>query len=71
MLEKHIKDATEEIAEKAKQLELAKKADQRKEGNLKGKKGELEKIIEETDKEEKHYKTSYRKHASDMLMKGY
>jgi predicted nucleic acid-binding Zn-ribbon protein len=54
--EKHIKDATEDLAEKARQLEAAKKAISVKEGNLKGKKGELEKIIEETDKEEKHYK---------------
>ena len=55
LAEKHIKDATEEIAEKAKQLEVAKKAVSTKESNLKGKKGELEKIIAETDKEEKHY----------------
>ena len=54
--EKHIKDATDDLAEKAKQLEGAKKAISVKEGNLKGKKSELEKIIEETDKEEKHYK---------------
>ena len=55
LAEKHIKDATEDIAEKVKQLELAKKAVSTKETNLKAKKGELEKIIEETDKEEKHY----------------
>src|SRR5688500_12115847 len=55
LAEKHIKDATEEIAEKAKQLELAKKAVSTKEANLKGKKSELEKIIAETDKEEKQY----------------
>ncbi len=55
LAEKHIKDATEDIAEKAKQLEIAKKAVATKEGNLKGKKGELEKIIAETEKEEKHY----------------
>lgn len=54
--EKHIKDATEDLAEKANQLELAKKAITVKEANLKGKKGELEKIIAETEKEEKHYK---------------
>ena len=56
LAEKHIKDATEELGEKGKQLELAKKAITAKETNLKGKKGELEKIIAETDKEEKHYK---------------
>lgn len=55
LAEKHIKDATDDIAEKAKSLELAKKAVSTKESNLKGKKGELEKIIAETDKEEKHY----------------
>ena len=55
LCEKHIKDATEEIAEKAKQLEFAKKAVATKEANLNGKKGELEKIIKETEKEEKHY----------------
>ena len=55
LAEKHIKDATEDIAEKAKQLELAKKAVATKESNLKGKKSELEKIIAETDKEEKNY----------------
>ena len=44
------------LSEKSKQLELAKKAISVKENNLKGKKSELEKIIEETDKEEKHYK---------------
>src|ERR1700704_3630623 len=55
LCEKHIKDATEDIAEKGKQLELAKKAVATKESNLKGKKGELEKIITETDKEEKNY----------------
>jgi predicted nucleic acid-binding Zn-ribbon protein len=53
--EKHIKDATDDIAEKAKQLELAKKAVAAKDTNLKNKKGELEKIIGETEKEEKHY----------------
>lgn len=56
LAEKHIKDATEDIAEKAKQLELAKKAVAIKETNLKGKKGELEKIIAETEKEEKQFK---------------
>ncbi|HMO61535.1 MAG TPA: C4-type zinc ribbon domain-containing protein [Ferruginibacter sp.] len=55
LCEKHIKDATEEIAEKARQLEAAKKAVANKEGNLAAKKGELEKIIKETEKEETHY----------------
>ena len=56
LAEKHIKDATDDLAEKGKQLDLAKKAIAAKETNLKAKKGELEKIIAETDKEEKHYK---------------
>lgn len=55
LCEKHIKDATEEIAEKAKQLEFAKKAVATKEANLSGKKSELEKIISENEKEEKHF----------------
>ncbi len=55
LCEKHIKDATEEISEKAKQLDFAKKAVATKESNLSGKKGELEKIINETEKEEKLY----------------
>src|SRR6195952_1864921 len=53
LCEKHIKDATEEIADKARALESAKKAVSTKETNLNNKKGELEKIINETDKEEK------------------
>ncbi|MCO5237492.1 MAG: C4-type zinc ribbon domain-containing protein [Chitinophagaceae bacterium] len=53
--EKHIKDANEEIAEKARLLENAKKAVAGKESILKHKKGELEKIIVDTEKEEKEY----------------
>jgi len=74
LAEKHIKDATEEIAEKARQLELAKKAVATKEANLKGKKGELEKIIAETDKEEKHYNklaAAAREHVDERLMLSY
>ena len=56
LAEKHIKDATEDLAEKGRQLELAKKAIGAKETNLKAKKSELEKIIGETDKEEKQFK---------------
>ena len=55
LCEKHIKDANEEIAEKARKLEAAKKAVSTKEANLTGKKSELEKIISETEKEEKHF----------------
>src|SRR6187397_2386299 len=55
LAEKHIKDATEEIAEKAVLLEKAKKAIAAKEGVLNTKKGELEKIIAATEKEERHF----------------
>jgi uncharacterized protein len=52
LCEKHIKDATEEIADKARALENAKKQIATKEVNLNGKKSELEKIIADTEKEE-------------------
>lgn len=55
LAEKHIKDANEEIAEKVVALERAKKAITAKEGVLANKKGELEKIIAATEKEEKHF----------------
>jgi len=74
LCEKHIKDATEEIAEKAKQLEFAKKAVSTKEANLSGKKGELEKIINETEKEEKHYNkdaNAARSHVDERLLLSY
>jgi uncharacterized protein len=53
--EKHIKDANEEIQDKAIALEKAKKALGAKESVLTHKKGELEKIILSTEKEETHY----------------
>jgi len=52
LCEKHIRDANEELAEKVKQLENAKKLVAVKEGVLNHKKGELEKIIADTVKEE-------------------
>src|SRR6186997_1732708 len=55
LAEKHIKDATEEIQEKARKLESANKAIASKETVLNTKKGELEKIITETEKEENHF----------------
>ena len=55
LAEKHIKDATEEIAEKAVALEKAKKNVAVKEGVLTIKKSELEKIITTNEKEEKHF----------------
>ncbi len=74
LCEKHIKDATEEIGEKAKQLEFAKKAVSTKETNLNGKKAELEKIIKETEKEEKHYNKiagEARSHVDERFLMSY
>jgi uncharacterized protein len=55
LAEKHIKDANEEIAEKVVVLDKAKKNLGGKESVLSGKKGELEKIIASTEKEERHF----------------
>jgi uncharacterized protein len=55
LAEKHIKDANEEIGEKVQVLDRAKKNVATKEGVLKGKKDELDKIIATTEKEEKHF----------------
>lgn len=55
LAEKHIKDATEEISEKAVLLEKAKKNIASKESVLSTKKGELEKIVAANEKEEKHF----------------
>ncbi|TAG31601.1 MAG: hypothetical protein EAZ13_01660 [Sphingobacteriia bacterium] len=52
LCEKHIRDANEELAEKIKALEIAKKQVGVKDGVLNHKKGELEKIIADTEKEE-------------------
>ncbi|MBM3921873.1 MAG: hypothetical protein FJ340_01560 [Sphingomonadales bacterium] len=54
LAEKHIKDANDDIAEKAVKLEKAKKDIAVKEGVLATKKEELEKIIAANEKEEKH-----------------
>jgi uncharacterized protein len=55
LAEKHIKDANEEIAEKVVVLDKAKKNLGAKESVLTGKKGELDKIIAATEKEERHF----------------
>jgi predicted nucleic acid-binding Zn-ribbon protein len=55
LAEKHIRDANEELAEKAKVLDQTKKLIANKDTSLKQKKSELEKIIVDTEKEEKHY----------------
>lgn len=74
LAEKHIKDANEEIAEKVQQLDRAKKNIAAKEGVLKTKKDELEKIISANEKEEKHYETmanDARQHVDDRLLFSY
>lgn len=74
LAEKHIKDANEEIAEKVQQLDRAKKNIGSKEGVLKTKKDELEKIISANEKEEKHYQkmaTDARQHVDDRLLYSY
>ncbi|MBN8837324.1 MAG: hypothetical protein J0I09_08705 [Sphingobacteriia bacterium] len=74
LAEKHIKDANEEMAEKVKALEVAKKQISTKEGVLNHKKGELEKIIVENEKEEKHFKKlsdDARKEIDERLLYSY
>jgi uncharacterized protein len=74
LCEKHIKDANEEVGEKAVALEKAKKAIAAKEGVLNAKKGELEKIIVSTEKEEKQFNKSAeeaRKHVDERLLASY
>ncbi|MDB5252412.1 MAG: zinc ribbon domain protein [Flaviaesturariibacter sp.] len=74
LAEKHIKDANEEIAEKAQALDKAKKAIAAKEGVLNGKKGELEKIIATTEKEERQYNKQAeeaRSHVDQRLLASY
>lgn len=56
LAEKHIKDANDEISEKARTLDAAKKQIAAKDGVLNHKKSELEKIIADTEKEEKHFR---------------
>jgi len=55
LAEKHIKDANEEIADKVVLLEKTKKAVAAKESVLNNKKGEFDKLIVATEKEEKHF----------------
>ena len=74
LAEKHIKDATEEIAEKAVLLEKAKKNIANKESTLTNKKGELEKIIAANEKEEKHFSKlagEAREHVDARLLTSY
>jgi len=74
LAEKHIRDANEELAEKAKLLEQTKKHIASKENALTQKKNELEKIIVDTEKEEKHYakvSSDAREHIDDRLLYSY
>lgn len=74
LCEKHIRDANEELTEKIKGLDLAKKAVASKEGVLNHKKSELEKIIADTEKEETELNknsASARGHIDERLMYSY
>ena len=74
LAEKHIRDANEEIAEKVVVLDKAKKHIAAKEGVLNTKKGELEKIIASTEKEEKHFNklsSEAREKVEDRLLNSY
>ncbi|TAF56510.1 MAG: hypothetical protein EAZ62_01080 [Sphingobacteriia bacterium] len=74
LCEKQIRDANEDLAEKVKALEIAKKEVATKEGVLNHKKGELEKIIADTEKEEtalNKLSADARAHIDDRLMYSY
>ena len=74
LAEKHIRDANEELAEKIMALEIAKKQVNVKEGVLNHKKGELEKIIEDTEKEEtalNKVSSDARSHIDERLIYSY
>lgn len=74
LCEKHIRDANEELTEKIKGLDIAKKAVASKEGVLNHKKSELEKIIADTEKEEtalNKNSAAARGHIDERLMYSY
>jgi predicted nucleic acid-binding Zn-ribbon protein len=74
LAEKHIKDATDEIAVKAVDLDKARKNITAKEEALATKKGELEKIIASNEKEEKHFNKlaiDARQHVEPRLLASY
>lgn len=74
LAEKHIRDANEELADKVKALEAAKKQIAVKDGVLNHKKGELEKIIADTEKEETHFNkqsAAARSHIDERLLYSY
>jgi predicted nucleic acid-binding Zn-ribbon protein len=74
LAEKHIRDANEELSEKAKVLDQTKKLIANKDTSLKQKKSELEKIIVDTEKEEKHFSkfsSEAREHIDERLLYSY
>lgn len=74
LCEKHIRDANEELGDKVKALEAAKKQIAVKDGVLNHKKSELEKIIADTEKEETHFNkqsAEARSHIDDRLLYSY
>lgn len=74
LFEKYIKNANEDLAKKAVLLENAKKAVAAKEANLAAKKAELEKIIKDTEKEEKVFNKEIgdaRAQVEERLLSGY
>jgi predicted nucleic acid-binding Zn-ribbon protein len=74
LAEKHIRDANEELTEKIKTLDVAKKQVAVKDGVLTHKKSELEKIIAETEKEETYFKkqsADARGHIDERLIYSY
>jgi len=74
LAEKYIRDANEELAEKVKTLENAKKNIATKEGVLTHKKSELEKIIADTEIEEKELRAKSdeaRTHIDERLLYSY
>jgi len=74
LAEKHIKDANEEMGEKVRNLDVAKKQIATKEGVLNHKKSELEKIIVDTEKEEKQFRKlsdTARKEVDERLLYSY
>ena len=74
LAEKHIRDANEDLGEKIKALDAAKKTIASKDGVLTHKKSELEKIIADTEIEEKELRTKSdeaRAHIDDRLLYSY
>ena len=74
LAEKHIRDANEELADKVKALEIAKKNIATKDGVLTHKKSELEKIIADTEIEEKDLRAKSeeaRTHIDERLLYSY